>query len=170
YRLMVDHVLAAVGNERRFLDGCLLGAVTGDHGDRVTDLLQRGAPVKTALLRNNGWNSMPLETAIQYKRFGVATQLINAGARSDFDFLSHWKIMDQLTAAMEKDPQDGEAQKVALLLLRQPTIISADSLNHPSAKRSIERLVGSRNETIRRAAMNMVLLDRTSMQRLSLPQ
>jgi ankyrin repeat protein len=170
YRLMVDHVLAAVGNERRFLDGCLLGAVTGDHGDRVTDLLQRGAPVKTALLRNNGWNSKPLETAIQYKRFGVATQLIKAGARSDFDFLSHWKIMDQLTEAMEKDPHDGEVQKVALLLLSQQTMVSADSLNHPYAKRSIERLVGSRNETIRRAAMNMVLLDRTSMQRLSPPQ
>jgi ankyrin repeat protein len=170
YQLMVDHVLAAIGNDRRYLDGCLLGAVTGNHDDRVTDLLQRGAPVKTALLRNNGWTTKPLETAVEYKRFGVAAQLINAGARSDFEYLSHWRIMDQLTDAMEKDSQDSQIQEVALLLLRQPTIISAASLTRPCAKRSIERLERSPNQAIRRAANNMVLLDRSSMQRISLPK
>ncbi|MCB0253947.1 MAG: ankyrin repeat domain-containing protein [Anaerolineae bacterium] len=170
YQRIVGHVLAAIGNDRRFLDGCLLGAVTGNHGDRVTDLLQRGAPVKNALLRNNGWNTMPLETAIEYKRFGIAIQLINAGARSDFKYLSHWKIMDQLTDAMEKDSHDIQSQEVALLLLRQPTIVSADSLTHPYAERSIERLGRSPNQAIRSAAQNMVLLDRSSMQRISLPR
>ena len=169
YQRMVSRVLNATSNDRRFLDGCLLGAVTGDHSDRVADLLQRGAPVKNALLRNNGWNTMPLETAIEYKRFGIAIQLINAGARSDFKHLSHWKIMDQLTDAMEKDSPDSQSQEVALLLLRQPTIISADSLTHPYAARSIDRLGQSENQAIRNAAHNMVLLDRTSMQRIPLP-
>lgn len=170
FQLMVDHVLAAVGNDRRFLDGCLLGAVTGDHGDRVADLLQRGAPVKTALLRDNSWNTMPLENAIEYKRFGVAVQLINAGARSDFDYLSHWNIMDQLAAAMEANPDDQQAQHVAQLLLKQRTVVYRDSVNNPTAKRAIERLLRSKKPMIRRAAQKMTLLDRSSMQRIYLPQ
>ncbi|MCP5299483.1 MAG: hypothetical protein H6954_07225 [Chromatiaceae bacterium] len=52
-----------------------------------------------------------------------------------------------------------QSQTVALLLLTRQTIKSADSLANPYAKRSIERLDRSPNQTIRRTAINMVLLD-----------
>ncbi|MCB1725702.1 MAG: hypothetical protein KDJ39_18615, partial [Gammaproteobacteria bacterium] len=47
---------------------------------------------------------------------------------------------------------------------------SADSLANPYAKRSIERLDRSPNQTIRRTEINMVVLDRSSVQWTSLPQ